>query len=252
MARIKALTSGARLRVPLARAPRPRIPRWAVLALAAATLLTFAVMAPTTSNAAFVSQTATAGNTVSATAAFPLYLQTDGPGDRTSTPVLPMGVISPTVSALPNYDTDRDVFAGLVIEKGGSGAAEAVPLKHQSWSYTAAAPIVLDEPVALHLYSSMKDFDLTNTAVLDAFLLDCSTAGTGCITIAFATVTDTFWNDGVNSFVLDTFSFGTPNHTVTIGRTLRVKVQSNALSDDQHWLAYDTTTYPSHLSLGAW
>ncbi|MFN0026046.1 MAG: hypothetical protein ACKV2O_02505 [Acidimicrobiales bacterium] len=218
---------------------------------AAFSLLSLAALSPTVSNAAFVGQTANAGNTVSASLAV-LYLRSDGPGDRTATPVLPMSTATPTVTALPNYDTDRDLFAGLVIQKGGNGAGETDPLKYQSWSYTAPTSIVLDEPVTLDLYSSMKDFDLTKTGVVDAFLLDCTITGTGCVTIASATVTDTFWNDGISDFVLDTFSFGTPNYTVTSGRTLRVKVESNSLSDDHQWIAYDTTAYPSNLSLGSW
>lgn len=65
--------------------------------------------------------------------------------------------------------------------------------------------MVLDEPVTLWLYSSMKDFDLTQTGVV-----------------------------------------------VPAGRTLRINIQSDALSDEYQWIAYDTTAYPSRLSLGSW
>ena len=79
-----------------------------------------------------------------------------------------------------------------------------------------------------------------------------ATSGRNPSAIASASVTDTFWNDGFSDFVLDSFSFGTPNYTVPAGRTLRVKLQSNLLSDDYQWVAYDTTAYPSRLSLGSW
>lgn len=231
-----------------ARSPRRRL---APAVAAAVTLVALAVQLPLRSDAAFIGQTFNSANTVSS-AMGELYLKTDGPGDRTSTPVLALSKTVPGVATLPNYDTDRDAFAGLVVQEGGAGPNETDPLKHQTWSFTATSPIVLNPGVTLTLWSSSKDFEPAKAGTINAYLRDCTTAGTGCTTVASATVTDATWNDGVGDFAEDTFDFGAPNHTVPTGRALQIKIEIDPTSDSYMWLAYDTIGYPSRLTIGVW
>jgi hypothetical protein len=226
--------------------------RWVAAAAIVALIVVGVARVPAASRAAYNAQASSNGNSVGSSTPINLYLKTDGPGDRTSTAVLPMSTLAPTVAVLPNYDTDRDAFAGLVIQKGGLGAGESDPLKHQTWSMTVASTMIIDVRVQLFLWSSVKDFDTGKGSEVDAYLLDCTVAGAGCVTIDSTSVIDASWNDGVANFGFDTYDFGVVNYTVAAGRSLRVKVTVDPPSADDMWFAYDTTSYPSRLLISGW
>lgn len=178
------------------------------------------------------------------------HLKTDGPGDRVSTPVLPLSPDAPTATALPNYDTERDGEPGLVLAKTEAGLEETDPEKFQVWSWPASSPVALSGPVRLRLWSAMKDFDTTKRGAVTAGLYDCDAAGADCGLVASATESKTPWSGGSATWVEKTWDFGTVSHTVAAGRSLRAKVVVEASSADDMWFAYDTTAYASRLEVG--
>jgi hypothetical protein len=224
---------------------RARLAVWIGLALA---LLVAWLSAPAPL-ALFVDASAVDANSFTS-GIWRLYLKTDGRGDRRSTPVLPLSTTTPTVATLPNYDTNRDAFAGLVIQKGGVGAGEADPLKHQTWSLTASSAITLSGTSQLTLWSAIREFNPTRRGVVDAFLLDCDSSGSSCTTIDSTTLDEASWARGSTTWVSKTLDFGSVDYTVAAARLLRVKIVVGAAADDAMWFAYDTTDYPSRLTIG--
>ena len=176
-------------------------------------------------------------------------LQTDGPGDRTSTAVLPLATAAPTVAKLPNYDTDRDGSAGLVIAKGGTGATETNAKKYQKWSLSASTALTLSGTATLTLWSSTKEFASGKRGVVTAFLLDCPASGTGCTTIHTVTLDVANWNGGSATWVSKTLDFGAVSYTVAAGRLFRVMLIVGSAASDSMWFAYDTTAYPTVLTI---
>jgi signal peptidase len=210
-----------------------------------------ALAVPRLARAAFADATQTSSTWSAGSWGFPArYLKTSGPGDRTSTPVLPLSTAAPTVSTLPNYDTNRDAFAGLLVTKGGSGAGETDATKHQTWSETLSSSLNLSGTARLTVWSAMKSFQTGKRGAVNAFLLDCPANGIGCTTFDSASLDLSNWSGGSTTWVSRTIDFGTVSRTIAAGRLLRVKVVVGSSSDDDMWFAYDTTTYPSALTVG--
>jgi hypothetical protein len=95
----------------------------------------------------------------------------------------------------------------------------------------------------------MKDFALNKRGVVSAFLLDCPSSGTGCTTFGSATLDQANWSGGSSTWVSKELNFGTVSRTIASGRLLRVKIVVTSAADDSMWFAYDTTAYPSRLTI---
>ena len=188
-----------------------------------------------------------------------LYLHdhpTPPTGDTTSRRDLPLDNGAPTAGELHNYDTDRDAFPGILVQKGGSGAGETDPTKAQGWRFAAPqAGIRLAGDVELTFFAGMKDFDtssssLTKRGFVRAFLRDCPATGSGgCTTIASGSVDRRRWHGGVDDWIEQTITFASVDHTVAQGRVLEVKLTVDGRADDDMWFAYDTTAQPARLTV---
>lgn len=170
----------------------------------------------------------------------PLYLRATGVPDGS------LGSSAPTTTTLANHDPGRDSAAGLLLKKGGSGAAETDPTKYQRWLSTPDG-LTLNGPLVLRLWSAMKNFDTSQAGRLNATLRMCSGNGTGCQPIASTSLTLAPWSGGSSTWVQRTLSFGTVNATVPSGSTLELKLVVDGSSDGDLWLAYDSTGQASVL-----
>ncbi|KPF48222.1 hypothetical protein D621_16280 [beta proteobacterium AAP51] len=172
-------------------------------------------------------------------ATLPLFLRATGVPEGSLT------TAAPTATTLANHDPGRDSFPGLLIAKGGSGAAETDATKYQRW-LGATGGIVLNGPLELRIWTAMKDFDTSMAGRLNAYLRSCSSTGTDCQSFASASLTQGPWSAGGN-WTQKTLSFGTVSATLASNRRLELKLIVPDASDDDLWLAYDSTAYASAL-----
>lgn len=174
-------------------------------------------------------------------ATMPLYLSATG---------VPSSTLSNTAASattLLNYDSGRDAFAGLLIQKGASGAGESDATKYQRW--LSGESVVYSGSLELRFWSAMKDFNKLKTGVVTAYLRDCSSSGTGCSQLAVQTLTVSPWSGGSSTWVQKTLSFGNVNLNLASTRRLELKLIVDSASDDDMWFAYGTTTF--NTTLGA-
>ncbi len=170
----------------------------------------------------------------------PLYLRATGVPDST------LSNTAPSAGSLANHDPARDGAAGLLLAKGGMGAAETDASKYQRWLSNTGG-ITLNGALELRIWSAMKDFDTTKAGRLNAYLRSCSSAGTDCQSFASTSLTVGPWSGGSSTWVQKTLSFGTLNTTLASDRVLELKIVVADSSDDDMWLAYDSSAYASVL-----
>lgn len=244
-----------------ARSPRPRrSPRRAAVEVAAVPALAAVALSLSSAlpvdppileaRAAFSAAAANGSSSFSAAATFnDYYLKTEGAGDRTSTPVLPLTRLAPVTASLPNYDTDRDAFPGLLIAKG-NGMGETNPAKYQHWDRPLTSDLVLSGPATFRFWSALKDFDPSKRGAVAVGLYDCNGTKTACTLLASQSLSSPeAWSGGSSTWVEKTANFASLNWTITAGRVLRVKLVVLASSQHDMWFAYDTTAYPSRLEV---
>jgi hypothetical protein len=177
------------------------------------------------------------------------YLENPGTGNTTSSSPLPLGTTAPTATTLPNYDTNRDGAAGLLLAKGG-GLGESDTTKHQLWS--VPGPITANAPVKLRLWSAMKDFNTAKKGSVVAGLYRCNNNAnfTNCDLLAQSTVTSPgAWTTG-GGWAMREWSFDTVDLDIASNRRLYVKLAVTSASEDDMWFAYDTAAQPSALVIG--
>ena len=170
------------------------------------------------------------------------YLQSTG------TPISFLSATYPTASALDNFDPLRDSEPGLVLQISSQEHTETDPAKYQLWMM-APTGMELDGSASLQFWSAMKSFDPDKKGSVRAQLLDCDTILTDCVVITSAVTADHPWNKGSTDWEQHTVDFGEVRHTVEVGRSLAVKIVVRDLSHDDMWFAYNTTEYPSSLTL---
>jgi hypothetical protein len=152
------------------------------------------------------------------------------------------------VATLYNYDTDRDGFAGRLIQKGASGAAETDLSKYQNWmTASLASPLTVSGTVRVTLYSAIKDFGQNKTGSVTVFVRDYN--GSTYTNVCSGTLTQSNWQGGANTWVSRTLSFNCGSYTIAAGRRLEVKLVVGGDAGDDMWFAYDTTAYPSKVEL---
>jgi hypothetical protein len=179
------------------------------------------------------------------------YLENPGTGNTSSSAHLNLVTTAPTLATLPNYDTNRDSFAGLLLAKGNGLSETADTTKNQRWSLVG--PIVSNVPVKLRLWSAMKGFDTSKRGSVVAGLYQCNDNPNfaGCSLLDQATLApSSAWSGGSNTWVQKVWDFGTVNLNVPSNRRLYVKLAVNSASEDDMWFAYDTAAMPSALEIG--
>jgi hypothetical protein len=161
-----------------------------------------------------------------------------------------MDLVLPVALDLYNYDTDRDVSPGLLIVKGGSGANEADPMKHQHWRTPAfPAAVTIEGTATVKLWSATKDFDVTKGGTISVFLRDC--VGASCVGLIGGTLSDPNWQGGSPSWALKTLTLSVGTRTIAAGHSLEMTVVVGASSDADMWFAYDTNNRNSRVTVTA-
>jgi putative nucleotidyltransferase with HDIG domain len=180
--------------------------------------------------------------TVSLTsAASLLYLGTTGPSadiyDLTTAPPAP---------ATPVPDFDGDGEPGLTIKNSNGDESETDPRKWHTWARPVSlAPLVLNGPVTLQLWSSVDGFDPDDDVHPHVFLYDCLIGGLACVRIAQTDVYVPSWNGGSSTWVYREVTIGSVDRTIILGRELRVRLQT---SQNDLWVAM-TAALPSALEV---
>jgi hypothetical protein len=161
-----------------------------------------------------------------------------------------MDPVMPTVPDLYNYDTDRDGSPGILIVKGGSGANEADPAKHQHWRTPAfPAAVTIEGTATVKLWSATKDFDFTKGGVISVYLRDC--VGASCVGLIGGTLSDPNWQGGSSSWMLKTLTLSVGTRTIAAGHSLEMVVVVEASSAADMWFAYDTNSRNSRVTVTA-
>ena len=167
--------------------------------------------------------------------------------DTTASQGLPLDTIGPTATTLYNYDTDRDGDVGRLLQKGGVGAGESDSTKYVSWQ-SGVLPdgkCFLGD-VTVDLWSAMKDFNDVS-GDLTVYLRDYN--GSAYTEIGNATLSDATWQDGSTSWVEKTLTVAGLDYAIVAGNELEVKLILDVGAGDDMWLAYDTTTYASTITV---
>lgn len=200
---------------------------------------------------AFSASVQNAGNYLHRADATSLFLRTNSTGDTTSSAVLPLDTTAPTLTTLHNYDTNRDSAPGLLLAKSGVGLEETDSVMIQKWELTTTEPLTLSGTARLRLWSAMTGFDVTKNGSVSVGLYDCDGNGQNCSSIAASTVsTTTGWSGGSADWVAKDWDLGVITRSVDAGRTLQVRLVVDSASEGDMIFAYDTTTYPTELTVG--
>ena len=183
--------------------------------------------------------TATVTITVSAaisTSTF--YLQPSGASAdvwNLSTALPPAAVLVP--------DHDGDLAPGLTIKASDGDESNSDPLEWQDWVRSVPAPLVLNGPVTLQLWSSIALFESNRSGHPYVYLYDCAAGGTSCVRIAATDVQVNQWNGLLSTWVFKEITVGSVARTIPAGRELRVRL---LFKQADLWLAM-TAGYPSAL-----
>jgi hypothetical protein len=146
---------------------------------------------------------------------------------------------------LPNYDTDRDGAAGLLVQRG-AGLGDPDTTRRQRWFDEAGGLLIVNKAVTLDIWATVENFDQPSTGHLVAGLYNCAANKTGCVLVASGSATFSQSSFGAD-FGPVTVPMGTIDLTLLPGRALMVEVAVPASSGGDLWLAYATTTYPASL-----
>ena len=166
-------------------------------------------------------------------------------GDTSSQDLLPLDTTVPTAATLFNYDIDRDTQAGLLSFKG-DGLIDKDPSKYQRWQHNPDASLDLDGFARLNVWTAMKDFTPGKQGAVLAGLYDCKPTGDSCVLITSGGVILSQWPETWREIAVD---LGAITHKITSDRSLVLHLATLDTSDDDLWVAYDTTTHLSNLSI---
>jgi hypothetical protein len=148
---------------------------------------------------------------------------------------------APAAAPVPDHDGDGD--PGLFIKSSDGDEDNDDPREYHDWSYAVAAPLVLDGPVKLQLWSTIRDFKTGKKGHPHIYLYDCDGAGGSCVKLAQTDIHVDNWNSVANSWAGHELTIGSVTRTITAGRTLRVRL---LFGHEDLWVAL-TAGYPSAL-----
>jgi putative nucleotidyltransferase with HDIG domain len=167
-----------------------------------------------------------------------LYLQSTGP----SADVWDISTAIPAAaSPVPDHDGDGD--QGLTIKSSDGSESENDTRKYQIWRYTLGAPLQLNGPVTLQLWSTAKDFKTDKDGHPHLYLYDCAVGGSACVKIAETDGHVDDWNGSTANWVYREITIGSVNRAIAAGRELRIRLLAQ---HEDIWVAM-TAAYPSTL-----
>lgn len=171
-------------------------------------------------------------------------------GPTTAQNNLTMNATTPTQATLYNYDTAADSLAGRRLLKSGTGPGDATLTRYANWRSAAfASAKTINGTVVLSIWSGISGFTLNAQGTIVAYLRDFNPSTSAYVEIANATLTDANWQAGSPSWVLKRINIAVTSYLLAAGHVLEVKVETTAASSANMVIAYDTTGYPSALSV---
>lgn len=190
-------------------------------------------------------------NSFSTTSWERLYLHnrpTPPSGDTLAQADLAMDGTRPTATTLYNYDVDADVTAGRRLRLSGSGPSEPDLADYVNWrTGTFAAARALNGKAKLEIWSSANALDVLKCGTLVAYLRDYDPVANTYVEIKSDDISSLLWSDlGWREYEL---TFNSLSYTVPAGHQLEVKVITGSASCRSLYVAYDTKTYDSRLTL---
>ncbi|NNF11085.1 MAG: tandem-95 repeat protein, partial [Acidimicrobiia bacterium] len=145
-------------------------------------------------------------------------------------------------------DPDGDSNPGLTVRASNGSEAEADPAKYHNWILDpGAAPLEINGPVVLKLWSTVANYELGTDVDLTVRLYDCDAVALGSCTPALLTYdvhTDN-WNGGVADFSYREVTVGSLTHTLVPGRVLKLRLQ---FDHEDVWVDMNAT-HPTELEL---
>jgi hypothetical protein len=170
------------------------------------------------------------------------YLHSTPLGDTNITANMPMDLVAGTQGVLPNYDKDKNAHPGRTIAKGASGSGETDLTKYANWRFDAPNDMSFKGDVVVKLWATPKDRAISKVVNLRVYVRSQPDSSTSYTDRGVATVP-----------VPRTGDFGPVEIRVpvdfTVKKLKRVEIKVVATSDSQEdaWLAWDTTTYPANV-----
>lgn len=178
------------------------------------------------------------------------------PANSTRQTNMPTAAAAPTAVGPFNFDTNVDSFPGRLIAKGGTGATETTASLMANWQYPTPTAFAVSGTATVNIYATMKNYASTS-GTLDVYLRRRSTLTSSCnsspasawTTIANATYTVNPWPAAFTLAPI-TMSVGVPTPvSFTAGNCFEIKVTVDSSSASDVWIAYETTSAPSNISM---
>ncbi len=209
------------------------------------------------SAALFVSSAQTGGNVLTAgtwvVPSVTWYLHnrpTPPVGNTTAQGNLAMDENPAIAGTLYNYDTNADSSPGRRLQKTGTGPGDTTLARYANWrSPVLTTARVINGNVTVLLWSAVASFQLNRAGSIVAYLRDYNPATTTYAEIANVTRTNGNWQGGQSTWIPAAFSIAVSNYTVPAGHSVELKVEATASAFTNMWIAYDTTSYASTITL---
>jgi hypothetical protein len=162
-----------------------------------------------------------------------------------SQPVLPLVARTPLNASLPNFDTDRDSNAGLTIQKGGA-LAVGDPTHMQRFRLILPTVAQIDADASVRLYAAPAGLLLDGMTVNVALAHCTGIALDNCNVIA--TGSKSFLGL-LSQYQAVDIPLGHVTETIAPPHVLELWVVADSTSSRDLWLAYDTNSRQSALTL---
>jgi hypothetical protein len=162
---------------------------------------------------------------------------------------IPISVLSdsqPTSSSVRNFDWLRNDDPGVTLRPGGSWNTSS-STRYQEF-FLSVDGVHLSGGGSLTVWSAVADFEPDTTGALEAYLLDCNSWGGSCSLLATGSLSDDSWN-AADQWSERTISFPAVDHAFGSGRMLKVRIVAGASAEDDMWIAYDSVSTPSSLTI---
>jgi len=240
--------------------PGPGVQARAAVALVVAAVLATAFVAGRgigASAALFVSSAQNAGNVLTAgtwvvpSVTWTLHNNPTPPvGNTTAQANLTMDENPAAAATLYNYDTNADGAPGRRLQKTGTGPGETVLARYAAWrSPVLTTARAIKGTVSVQLWSAVANFQLNAAGSIVAYLRDYNPATGTYVEIASATRTSANWQGGQSTWIRAGISIPVASYSVPLGHRVELKVEATSSAAGNMWIAYDTMSYPSSLTL---
>ena len=168
--------------------------------------------------------------------------------DTASQALLPMEGGLPVATTLFNYDNDRDIETGLLLEKSQNGLNESVTTKYQVWrTGVLGVPKVINGDVLIDLFARLKTVAEGEIGIVVVYLRDFD--GSSHVEIGEGAVFARNWQSGSTGFVERSVLIKDINYTIPADHELEVRMQVDTASQQDMILAYDTEEYSTLVNL---